>query len=669
MIKPFKLIAIVAFNVLICSTLQANKGYMQELMIKGRSQYLCGDLENARATFNEILCHKPNEVCANRFLMLTNERLREIQEHQRRAVKHDMLSEVSDSWQRPVIFEEDQQPEKEHIVQSIDKKLQSIQIPSVDFKGAPLSSVIRMLSELSVQYDTEEGNEKHRGVNMVVLDLEAKDPNVTLALRNVSLKQVLEFVVKSVGFRYDIEDNIIAIRPRDDYIADLETEFFPISRATVIRMTGNRNPQYLREGMELYKTSNPAQFEEEIALRLFLQRAGIPFDSDLGAPRDADFAFDGTHLIVTHTRRNLKKINNILARYKDMHQVEIEAKFMEVQQGVLEELGFRWSATSKSKPDKRFFQTSKGDVNDLRSLADAFSTSGSSTGNGQVIRSAASDVNIVNKAPVFPNTINIGANSVPVGGILSVLDNWDIGLIIDALEQHTGADLMSAPKVTVLSGKTARITVAQVLRYPEAFGDIQSAVGTAGADAKNSSAGVTITAGTPKDFAEKNVGVEMEVTPTVENGGKDVSLKLEPRVTEFEGFVEYGGRSVAISGDTTVDVPSGFFQPIFSTREIPTEVTICDGSTVVMGGLTREEIKQIKDKVPILGDLPGIGKIFRSKGETNQKKNLLIFVTANVINEGGALANQRLWGVPPNSAYKNACKITPSGIAKRLNNR
>jgi len=123
----------------------------------------------------------------------------------------------------------------------------------------------------------------------------------------------------------------------------------------------------------------------------------------------------------------------------------------------------------------------------------------------------------------------------------------------------------------------------------------------------------------------------MEVTPTVEHDGQHISLRLEPQVTEFEGFVEYGGRSLAISSGTTVQMPSGFFQPIFSVRQIKTEVTIRNQDAVIMGGLAREEQKKVNDKVPILGDIPLIGKLFQSKGETTQKRNLLIIVKGTVI--------------------------------------
>ena len=129
--------------------------------------------------------------------------------------------------------------------------------------------------------------------------------------------------------------------------------------------------------------------------------------------------------------------------------------------------------------------------------------------------------------------------------------------------------------------------------------------------------------------------------------------------------MEYGGPSIAISGSTTVTVPSGFYQPIFSVRDISTKVTIWDGATLVMGGLTREEVKQVSDKVPILGDIPLIGRAFRSKGESAQKRNLLIFVTANLVSPGGSPKKQNLDRVAANSIYQNPTIVTPQSIEER----
>jgi general secretion pathway protein D len=247
--------------------------------------------------------------------------------------------------------------------------------------------------------------------------------------------------------------------------------------------------------------------------------------------------------------------------------------------------------------------------------------------------------------------------------------NYDINVAIRALSRKAGSDLMSAPKVTVLSGKKATITVAQELRYPESYGDIDSNVGNSGSSNNNNnsggSSGLTITAGTPQDFVTRNVGVELSVTPNVENDDT-ISLLLEPRVTEFEGFVEYGGPTVGVGGDgTVVTIPAGFYQPIFSTRELATEVTIFDGATLVMGGLTRDEVKTVNDSVPVLGDIPGIGRLFRSEGETRQKRNLLIFVTANMVSPGGSPARQNYRNVDANSLFQNPTIMTPSGSVNR----
>ena len=76
-------------------------------------------------------------------------------------------------------------------------------------------------------------------------------------------------------------------------------------------------------------------------------------------------------------------------------------------------------------------------------------------------------------------------------------------------------------------------------------------------------------------------------------------------------------------------------QPFFKERSIDTHVTLYDGSTIVMGGLITEERKSMEDKIPYLGDLPFIGRIFRSRSEWSNKRNLLLFVTARRVDPNG----------------------------------
>jgi general secretion pathway protein D len=141
-----------------------------------------------------------------------------------------------------------------------------------------------------------------------------------------------------------------------------------------------------------------------------------------------------------------------------------------------------------------------------------------------------------------------------------------------------------------------------------------------------------------------------------------INLKLFPTVTEFEGFINYGGQ--ASIGGEPFELP--FLQPIFSKRSIDTQVVVRDGATIVMGGLTREETRRVNDKIPVLGDIPFLGRAFKSKGESTQKRNLLIFVTANLISSGGSLSNQSIRGVDARSQFQTPTVVTPGGPVSRL---
>jgi general secretion pathway protein D len=119
---------------------------------------------------------------------------------------------------------------------------------------------------------------------------------------------------------------------------------------------------------------------------------------------------------------------------------------------------------------------------------------------------------------------------------------------------------------------------------------------------------------------------------------------LIPEVSEFLGFLNYSPGTVSqtssevvngVATNITQQIPYKIVQPLFSSRNVTTSIVIWDGQTVVIGGLMREDLQKIDDKVPFLGDLPVVGRLFRSKVTSRTKRNLLIFVTANLIDPAG----------------------------------
>jgi general secretion pathway protein D len=135
----------------------------------------------------------------------------------------------------------------------------------------------------------------------------------------------------------------------------------------------------------------------------------------------------------------------------------------------------------------------------------------------------------------------------------------------------------------------------------------------------------------------------LEVEPTIGPDGYSIDMQLAPQVVEFEGFINYGSpiqttSTNPLTGLTTTNVltPNIINQPIFSTRKVSTNETVFDGATVVLGGLVREDVQKVEDKTPIMGDIPLIGRLFRSNVDQHIKKNLVIFVTARLVNPEGA---------------------------------
>jgi general secretion pathway protein D len=384
--------------------------------------------------------------------------------------------------------------------------------------------------------------------------------------------------------------------------------------------------------------------------------------------------------------------------------VEIETKFLEVQEGALDEITFDWqynfgnpvpevdpttgmpTLDSRGRPKAVYEKSMAGNT---RTLAEAHSPSG-------VARDITisypdnpdSDRIIPNPTPVLPGKIGIGVGVSPLldvqknfNGISGVLPEFQAGILINALKRKQGTDLLSAPRVTVMDGQLAQITVAQEFIYPTDYQPAQvpgagGGGGAGGGLGGGVGGGITIQSATPsfdtvapedENPGFREVGVVLEVTPTIEKYNS-INLDLKPKVTEFDGFVEYGGPSGTIGtgfSTATVLAPSGILMPIFSVRKVQTQVTIFDGATVIIGGLTREEVKTVNDKVPVLGNIPLIGRLFQSSAESYHKRNLLIFVSASIVSRGGSPVRENIQNISPQSIFKDPVILTPTGTIRR----
>ena len=225
--------------------------------------------------------------------------------------------------------------------------------------------------------------------------------------------------------------------------------------------------------------------------------------------------------------------------------------------------------------------------------------------------------------------------------------------MVRALNQKKGVDLLSAPRVTTKSGQRAVIEIVREFRYPTQFQPPQipqtfnsrDTISLTGAGGGGSSSAFPVTPTTPTAFETRNTGVTLEVEPVVGPDGVTIDLNLVPQVVEFEGFINYGSPINTVSTDIagiahqTELTHNTINQPIFSTRKVTTSVSVWDGQTVVLGGLMREDVQKTEDRTPLLGDIPIVGRLFRTNADQHIKRNLVIFVTARLVNPGGQAVN------------------------------
>jgi general secretion pathway protein D len=257
----------------------------------------------------------------------------------------------------------------------------------------------------------------------------------------------------------------------------------------------------------------------------------------------------------------------------------------------------------------------------------------------------------------------------PAPGILSVAGVFtdpQFQGVLRGLSQKKGIDLQATPSVTTKNGQKATVELQREVIYPTEFDPPQ-------VPQNQGAAGVTISYGppaqqiatptTPTAFEMRKTGVLLEVEPVIGEDGS-VELNLAPEVTDFEGFVNYGSPIIRTGGINPIIVPvavnlvnnivvitlqtlgatqtpdtvitqNSILQPIFKTSKTSTSVRVWDGSTIMLGGLKRQDTNIVDDKVPIIGDLPFVGRLFRSNTKQIETKHIVMFVTVDVIDPSG----------------------------------
>jgi general secretion pathway protein D len=657
-----------------------------------------GKYDDAKVSYEKVLRVDPYNTAARRGM----EQVANAKSDYYRAAydntRAELLSQVDAAWEvsvpavTPAISTTQfGQGEVTEGVAYINRKLNKIRIPRIDFEDTTVEEAIDFIRLRAAELDTEELDPAKKGVNIVIrrpranlaapvapaaaepgaadaLPAAVEDPGSLrvreLRVRDVPLVVALRYICDQTKLRYKVDDFAVTLVPFSESNQDFFSRTFrvPPDFATALGSAGEGGEA---AAADPFAAENPTAGK---ALKLggrppileLLKNAGITFN-----PGSSATLSNAGVLLVTNTSTELDKVEQLVQTVSNTQpkQVKITTKFVEIKQENTDELGFDWmisafgignslansSTTGSGGTTGNQLPSRTGDFTGVdTNLPTDIVTAGNRSGDTAINR------NSIDSLLNNPNRTSQLINAAPgILGLTGLFRDIEMKMIMRGLAQKKGVDLMTAPSVVAKSGQKALIEVIREFIYPTEFEPPQVTQGAASTsrtiDGEPLGGSTPLaTPASPSAWATRNLGITLEIEPTIGENDFLVDLRFVPQITEFDGFINYGSpinvpnpnyktlfptssnnpQSIAVT-ENRID------QPIFSTRRVSTSMTIYDGYTVACGGLMREDVQNVEDKVPILGDIPYVGRLFQSKSENRIKSNLIIFVTAQIIDSTG----------------------------------
>jgi general secretion pathway protein D len=305
-------------------------------------------------------------------------------------------------------------------------------------------------------------------------------------------------------------------------------------------------------------------------------------------------------LTITDTPKNQELALRLIREWDvGPKQVQIEAKFIEITFTDLNEMGVDWTTWREADPT----------MGHVASLASP-----------NVLMGAA-------EAAAFGQAANPAGLGFFIGK--ASMTGSQLFAYLKALQESGKVNLIHAPRITTLSGQMANMQVVRTFPYAISYERTQVDL-TGSIEGQNE----LIYPVEIYKCEEEIVGVALEVTPTVAEGGNIVTMDIHPEVTKLSQQVSLSSLTAINSAASLF--PSNLGWPIIDTRAAQTTVMVRSGETIILGGLIQDADENTVDrKIPILGDIPLVGGLFKYKYEKREKKNLVIFLTARLIDTDG----------------------------------
>ena len=639
-------------------------GKIALLLDNGIAQYNQGRYEEAIRTFDSVLVFDPYNPGAISYKKRAYERIGVRESRKTTVVRAEAISAIGSAWNDEpnqvkvrALKEGSADAADEESVDAVINSLKTTIIPVLDLAEATVEEVLQFFAETS-----RDNSASGSDIDFLLVGMEfaEADNNITLSVDDMSIYEALQYVAEMASLKFEIDRELVIVMPAN-YVpyARLVMRSYDIIPEVGADMTSAVDSN--GGGDDLFGASSAGAGAGPIDVSGFFSLIDFPEGAT------AVFQPRFNKLFVKNTAKNLMAIETVLDAFEEeaiqrrSQQVEIEAKFVEFSEGGLEELGFDWTVYGNGTVGSFEFDGENNYYQKTTAFADSAAVANETTWPIDPVTNPDGTATPIYTDPVTGQTLIVSPNRNAqnlfgaaqrenttvfdsVGsGILStlggtpsamIIQNGDVDLRIAALEQEGSADVLSAPKVVAKSGTEAFISVAETHRYPQDY-DVTTGQRTSPVVR-------------PQDWQDFDMGVSLRVTPTIDSENQVIELDLVPEILVFKGYEDYlvgynaydgGGNNVtANAGDGS---PFLTRMPFFQRRMVATQVIVADGSTVAMGGLIDEKTETFRDQVPFIGDIPYLGRLFRTEGSRQVKRNLTIFVKATQIDPHGMTRTER----------------------------
>ena len=622
-------------------------------LYKAEGAFNLGKFDEATATYENVLRVDPYNKAARRGLERTSVEISDYTDAARDHTRAELLARVGAQWELDtnkslqsfdngtvgVLLDG-------NLTASLDAKLDTIFLPFVDFDEATLEEALEFLEGQSRVLDPEL-NEEKKGLSFVLAMGSGNSPEIkeilerrfSFQLRNVPVRQVLEYITQQTDTQFKVDTYAISVKPLGGVTDDVFVRRYSVSPNFLSQTAGGGGDVASKDPFA-EDAAGGGTLAPRLTAREYLENRGVPFPEG----STASYTPALNELVVRTSSSGHDLVGQIVdgLTLQDPFAVVVETRMIRLSQEQIEEIGFDVTLQNLEANGEFVFS---GGTQGNGSASDFFGSAPATAG----LRSGdfATTGDPIDSLLESANT-DVFADQQAAPGILSVIgevNDTGLGVLLRGVNQKTGVDVVSQPSVVTRSGQQAIISSGREFTYPTEYeppelpnsiGQVITIINIGGGVVQPPPLTFFASPAHPTAFETRNVGTILEVLPTVSADRRYADLAFNLRMDEFLGFVNYGlPITGGGAGGTGIVTSNDILQPIFDSVRLNTNLTIATGGTIVVGGLLSERVQNTEDKVPILGDLPFVGRFFSSDALRREKTVVMVFVTVRIVDPGG----------------------------------